>query len=98
MWAYLILNYTIEDPETYAEYDAAAAQAWDMGVPFELVLADLATENLEGETGGDHAQLQISIEKDARKVYESEAYRGLIAKRLDTTSHHFGVLVDEIPT
>ena len=98
MSAYLILNYTIEDPENYAEYDAGAAQAWDMGVPFELVLADLATENLEGEPGEITLIFKFQSKEEARKVYESEAYRGLIPKRLATTSHHFGVLVDQIPT
>ena len=94
MSAYLILNFTIEDPEPYAEYNAGAAKAFDIGVPIEVISIDKASESLEGEPGTATAIFKFQSKEDARKIYDSEAYQALIPKRLASTSHHFGVLVD----
>ena len=94
MSAYLILNFTIDDPEPYAEYNQGAGEAFDIGVPFKMIVGDRATENLEGDTGTLTAIFEFESKEDARKIYDSEAYQALIPKRLATTSKHFGVLVD----
>jgi uncharacterized protein (DUF1330 family) len=37
---------------------------------------------------------KFASKEDARKIYDGDAYRELIPKRLAVTSHHFAVLVD----
>lgn len=94
MSAYLILNFNIDDPEPYAEYNAAAAEAFNIGVPLEMVARDTATENLEGSTGDFTIVIKFQSKQEARKIYDSDAYKALIPKRLAATSNHFAVLVD----
>jgi len=47
-----------------------------------------------GDTGEITVMFKFASKEDARKIYDGDAYRELIPKRLAVTSHHFAVLVD----
>ena len=95
MSAYLIVNYSVEDPELYGEYSAAAGPVMKIGEACQILVFDPATERLEGETSG-HQTIVLSFEskEQAKEIYESGDYQALIPKRHAATSNHFAVLVN----
>lgn len=97
MPAYLIVNYTVDDPELYGEYQSEAGTALEIGAGTELVVFDTATRVLEGDgAGAQTVVLEFDSVQKARDVYESEAYQAVVGKRLAATSRHFAVLVEGI--
>ena len=97
MPAYLIVNYTVEDAQLYAEYSAAAGPVMKIGEACQMVAFDPETERLEGETAG-HQTIILSFEskEKAKELYESGEYQALIPKRHMATINHFAVLVNGI--
>ena len=95
MPAYLIVNYSVENPELYGEYSAAAGPVMKIGEACQILAFDPATERLEGETAG-HQTIVLSFEskEQAKEIYESGDYQALIPKRHAATSNHFAVLVN----
>ena len=97
MPAYMIVNYTVDNPELYAEYSAEAAPALNIGSDSQLIVFDTASEGLEGETGKQTVVLKFDSKEKARELRDSGAYQAVIGKRLEATSQHFCVLVDGLP-
>jgi len=98
MPAYLIVNYTVDDPDLYNEYSAAAGPAMKIGESCQLVAFAPASARLEGDTAGHQTiVLQFETKEQAKEVYESGAYQAVIGKRLEATSNHFAVLANGIP-
>jgi uncharacterized protein (DUF1330 family) len=95
MSAYLIVNYDVENPELYGEYQAGAAPALKIGSECEIVVLDPASTRLEGDTTG-HQTVVLKFEsmEKAKEIYESGEYQAVVGKRHDATSKHFAVLVN----
>jgi uncharacterized protein (DUF1330 family) len=95
MPAYLIVNYSVENAELYAEYSAAAGPAMKIGEACQIIAFDPATTRLEGETSG-HQTIILSFDsmEKAKEMYESGDYQALIPTRHAATSNHFAVLVN----
>ncbi len=95
MAAYIIVNYQVDNPELYGEYMQGAAGALGVGDGVELLAFDTESEVVEGDTAGHQTVLlKFDSKEKAREVWESDAYRAVVGKRLDATSRHFGVLVN----
>ncbi len=95
MAAYLIVNYDIDDPDSYSEYQGGAAPALKVGSECKVLVLDHHTQQLEGE-GAGHQTVVLefdSIER-AREIYESEAYQAVLPTRLGATSKHFALLCE----
>ena len=98
MPAYLIVNYTVEDPELYAEYSAGAGPAMKIGEACQLLALDSESDCLEGEgVGHQTVILRFDSKEKAKEVYESGDYQAVVGKRLKATSNHFAVLVNGLP-
>jgi len=98
MPAYLIVNYSVENPDLYAEYSAAAGPALKIGDACQLLAFDAKSERVEGETAGHQTVvLRFESKEEARALYESGDYQAVVGKRLEATSDHFAVLVDGLP-
>ena len=95
MPAYLIVNYSVENAELYAEYSAAAGPVMKIGEACQIIAFDPATTRLEGETAG-HQTIILSFDsmEKAKEMYESGDYQALIPTRHAATSNHFAVLVN----
>lgn len=98
MPAFLIVNYSVDNPELYGEYAAAAAAPLKFGDKSKLVALDAKTEQLEGE-GAGHQTVIVRFESkdDAKEIYDSGDYQAIIGKRFAATSKHFAILVDGLP-
>ncbi len=96
MPAYLVVNYKIEKPELYAEYQGGAGPALKIGDEAELVAFEPASEVLEGAPGHQTIILKFESKERARELYESGDDQAVVGKRLDATSSHFAVLVNGI--
>jgi len=95
MSAFLIVNYDIENPELYGEYQAGAMAALRIGSECEVVVFDGESQRLEGETSGHQTVvLKFDSMEKAREIYESGEYQAVVGKRLEGTSKHFAVLVN----
>lgn len=95
MSAYLIVNYDIDDPELYAEYQGGAAPALRVGSECTLVVLDSASEQVEGEGAGKQTVvLEFESMEKAKELYHSGEYQAVIGQRLAATSKHFAVLVN----
>lgn len=95
MPAYLIVNYTVEDPDLYAEYQKGGAPALKVGADSKLLVFDQASETIEGEDlGTTTVVLEFESMEKAREIYESGDYQAVIGKRHAATSRHFAVLVN----
>jgi uncharacterized protein (DUF1330 family) len=97
MPAYLIVNYDVDDPKLYREYQGGAGPALKIGTDCKLLVLDPKSEQLEGENAGRQTVVLVFDSKaKAREIYESGAYQAVIGKRLKATSKHFALLVDGI--
>ena len=98
MPAYLIVNYSVDNPELYGEYTAGAGPAMKIGEACQLLAFDPKTEQIEGNSAGHQTVvLRFDSKEQAKEIYESGAYQAVVGKRLEATSNHFAVLVDGIP-
>ena len=97
MSAFLIVNYDIDNPELYGEYQAGAVPALRVGTECEVVVFDADSERIEGDRAGRQTVVLKfdSIEK-AKEIYESGEYQAVVGKRLAATSNHFAVLVNTL--
>ena len=84
MPAYLIANYTITNADGYAEYPPAVAPTLE---PFggELVVADFASEAVEGHPAPVSIVVKFPDREAARAWYDSEAYQAVIDLRRANT-------------
>ena len=95
MTAYLIVNYDVENPELYGEYQQGAAPALKVGSECKLLVLDAATEQVEGEgAGAQTVVLEFESVEKAKEIYNSGEYQAVIGKRHDATSKHFAVIVN----
>lgn len=95
MSAYLIVNYDVDNPELYAEYQGDAGGALKLGSDTEVVVFDPASEQIEGEgLGKQTVVLKFESIEKAKEIYASGEYQAIIGKRHDATSKHFAVLVN----
>jgi uncharacterized protein (DUF1330 family) len=94
MSAYLIANYTVTNPDAYADYPPAVAPT--LG-PFggELVVADFASEVIEGAAAPVSIVVKFPDKQAAKDWYHSEAYQAVIGLRTDN-SEGFLTFVDGI--
>ena len=95
MSAYLIVNYDVDNPELYGEYQVGATPALGVGSECEVVVFDPATEQIEGEGAGKQTVvLKFESMEKAKEIYDSGDYQAVIGKRHDATSKHFALLVN----
>jgi uncharacterized protein (DUF1330 family) len=95
MSAYLIVNYDVDDPALYGEYQAGAASALRLGSECKVVVFDPASQQVEGE-GAGHQTVVLEFESidKAREIYESGEYQAIVGTRHAATSKHFAVIVN----
>lgn len=97
MPALLIINYSIDDPDTFGDYQAAAGPALKIGSECELVAIDATSDRMEGETSGHQTVvLKFADKAKAREIYESADYQAILGTRFAATSDHWAVLVDSL--
>lgn len=95
MSGYLIVNYTVDDPDLYKEYQGGGGAALKVGTESELLVFDQNSQALEGENvGKSTVVLKFDSLDKAREIYESGDYQAVIGKRLAATSNHLAVLVE----
>jgi len=95
MSAYLIVNYDVENPELYGEYQAGAAPALKVGSECEVVVFDPDSTHVEGaDAGKQTVVLKFESMEKAKEIYDSGEYQAVVGKRHDATSKHFAVLVN----
>lgn len=84
MAAYLIANYTITNPEAYAEYPPTVAPTL---APYggELVIADFASEVIEGSAAPVSIVVRFPDKDSLKAWYHSDAYQAVIGLRTDNT-------------
>jgi uncharacterized protein (DUF1330 family) len=94
MPAYLIANYMITNPDGYADYPPAVAPTLE---PFggELVVADFASEAVEGSPAPVSIVVRFPDRQSARAWYDSDAYQAVIGLRRDNSEGDL-VFVDGI--
>ena len=95
MSAYLIVNYDVDNPDLYVEYQGGALAALRLGSECELLVLDGDSQQIEGE-GAGHQTVVLKFESmdKAREIYESGEYQAIVGKRLAASSKHFAVLVN----
>jgi len=97
MSAFLIVNYDIDNPELYGEYQAGAIPALRVGSECEVVVFDADSQHVEGErTGRQTVVLEFESMEKAREIYDSGEYQAIVGKRHAASSNHFAVLVNTI--
>ncbi len=95
MSAYLIVNYDVDNPDLYGEYQQGAMGGLRIGTECEVLVLDPASEQVEGEGAGKQTVvLKFESMEKAREIYNSGEYQAVIGKRHDATSKHFAVLVN----
>ena len=95
MSAYLIVNYDVDNPELYAEYQGGALPALRIGTECEVLVLDPDSEQIEGQGAGKQTVvLKFESMEKAKEIYESGEYQAIVGKRHDATSKHFAVLVN----
>ena len=95
MSAYLIVNYDVDDPEQYREYQGGSVSALRIGTECEVVVFDPDSAQIEGEGAGKQTVvLKFESRDTARAIYESGEYQAIVGTRHAATSKHFAVLVD----
>lgn len=97
MSALLIINYDIDNPELYGEYQAGALPALKIGTDCEVVVFDGDSQHIEGaHTGRQTVVLKFESMDKAREIYNSGDYQAIVGKRHAATSNHFAVLVNTL--
>jgi len=95
MSAFLIVNYDVENPELYREYQAGSVSALRVGTECDVVVFDQDSQHVEGEhTGRQTVVLKFESMEKAREIYDSGEYQAVVGKRHAATSNHFAVLVN----
>ena len=95
MAALLILNYDVHDAKALGRYRTAAAPVLVGAGAGELMVSSDQTVGLaESPAAGSHTVvLRFASVESAHEVYESEAYRPLLADRLRAVSPRFAAVV-----
>jgi len=95
MSAYLIVNYDVDDPALYGEYQQGATPALRVGTDCDVVVFDPDSQHVEGDSVGKQTVvLKFDSMEKAREIYESGDYQAVVGKRHAATSKHFAVLVN----
>ena len=85
MAAYFVAQYTVKNPDLYAEYQKGAGPAV-MQYGGEIVVFDVAAESVEGEAPGPQTVILKFEDTEAVKSwYNSPEYQEVVGKRLDAT-------------
>lgn len=91
MAAYFVLQYKVNDPALYKEYQGGAGPTIQAHGA-ELVAFDAAAETLEGAPPGPQTVILKFASTEALKAwYESDEYQAVVGKRLAATDG-FGVI------
>jgi len=94
MAAYLIVNFDVDDPDTYRQYQKGAVPSLGIGETSRLVAYDTDTKRIEGDDAGRQTVvLEFDSMEEAQAAYESKAYQEVLPLRFQATSKHFGLLV-----
>jgi len=95
MPAYLIVNYSVQNSDAFAEYQKGAGPALGIGSGTKVLVLDPDTEQLEGEGAGHQTVvLEFESKEKAKEIYESGEYQAVLSTRLNATTAHLAVLVD----
>lgn len=95
MTAYLILNYNVDDTDSYKEYQKGAGPALGIGSGTKLLVLDHKSERIEGDgSASNTVVLEFESKEKAKEMYESGDYQAVLPTRLGATSSHFAVLVE----
>ena len=85
MAAFFIAQYTVNNPELYAEYQAGAGPTIQAHGA-ELVSFDVAAEGVEGTAPGPQTViLKFESTEAAKAWYNSPEYQAVVGKRLEAT-------------
>lgn len=91
MAAYFVLQYKVNDPALYKEYQGGAGPSIQAHGA-ELVVFDAAAETLEGTPPGPQTVILKFESTEALKAwYQSDEYQAVVGKRLAATEG-FGVI------
>jgi uncharacterized protein (DUF1330 family) len=90
--AYLVANYRITNPEAYAAYPPAVIPTL-LAHGAEVLVADYASEVLEGQPSSVTIVLKFPSKEAARAWYDSPEYREIVGLRTDN-SEGFVLLTD----
>lgn len=94
MTAYLIVNFDVDDVDTYKEYQKGAVPSLGIGEGSRLVAYDTDSKQVEGENAGRQTVvLEFASMEEAQTVYDSEEYQKVLPLRFKATSKHFGLIV-----
>ncbi len=93
MAAYLVANYRITNPEAYAAYPPAVVPTL-AAHGAEIVVADYASEAVEGAPSSVTIVVRFPSKEAARAWYGSPEYSAIVGLRLDNTEG-FSVLTDQ---
>jgi uncharacterized protein (DUF1330 family) len=95
MPAYLIVNYSVEDADAYKQYQNGAGPALRIGSECKVLVADPASELMEGDWAGHQTVvLEFESKEKAKEIYQSGDYQAVLPTRLGATTGHLAVLVD----
>lgn len=85
MAAYFIAQYTVNNPDLYAEYSASAGPTL-AAHGAELIAFDAAAETIEGNPpGAQTVIIKFESTEKAKAWYESADYQAVVGKRLEAT-------------
>lgn len=94
MSAYLIVNFDVDDPDTYKQYQKGAVPSLGIGEQAKLVGYDTQTNQVEGEGAGHQTVvLEYPSMEEAEAAYQSKDYQEVLPLRFQATSKHFALLV-----
>jgi len=86
MAAYFIVQYVVNDPKLYREYQAGAAPTIQ-AAGGEVVAFDVAAQTIEGKPPGPQTViLKFESTEAAKAWYQSPAYQAVVGKRLAATT------------
>lgn len=92
MAAYFVFNYGINDQEAYKPYLAEVAKTLEAHHA-EIMVADFASEAVEGDAKEVTVVLKFSSREAARNWYDSPEYRAIVGLRT-ANSEGIAVLVN----
>lgn len=84
MAAYLIASYRITDPEGYASYVPAVVPQL-MAAGCEILVADYASQPVEGAPGDVTVVLKFASKAEAMEWYDSPEYQAIKHLRTDNS-------------